>query len=138
MKKINSLLAEDKKVLEDLYNFNETRRVRLRSHILLLSDKDNSISDLMKIFSLDFDTISDLISAYNNNGVSSLYDKPRSGRPSSLSAPDVQNYILEKIAQDSRNLNLILAGLEENFKIKIVKSTLIKFIKKKVHLEKNA
>ena len=81
MKRVNILSEEEQKVLEDLYHYNKTRRVRLRSHILLLSNKGNSINDLIKIFSLDFDTVSDLISAYNNIGVSALYDKPRSGRP---------------------------------------------------------
>ena len=124
MKKVNYLSEKEQKVLEDLYHYDKKRRVRLRSHILLLSYKDHSISNLIKIFNLDFDTVSDLISAYKHLGVSALYDKTRSGRPSSLSSQDVQDYILEKIAKDSQNINLILIGLEERFNIKIAKSIL--------------
>lgn len=131
MKKVNHLSKKDQKFLNNLYHYDKKRRVRLRSHILLLSYKGISINDLIKIFNLDFDTVSDLISAYNKTGISALYDKPRSGRPASLSAQYAQDYILEKIAKDSRNINLILTGLEENFNIKIAKSTLIRFLKKK-------
>ncbi len=41
------------------------------------------------------------------------------------------------LSKDSRNLNLILEELKDNFSIEISKETLIRFINKKVYLETN-
>lgn len=136
MKRVKRLAEIEELKLTELYKSGKTTRERTRSHILLLSNKGNTIKELVDIFSLHRDTISDLITGYNSNGMSVLSDKARSGRPASLSAQGVQDYILEKIAKDSRNLNLILAALKEKFNITIVKITLIRFLKKNKYIWK--
>ena len=130
MKRVATLTDIEKEELNSLYKYGKTQRVRIRSHIILQSDKGKRVRELVDIFGFHYDTICDLITAYNKKGISGLYDLPKSGRPPAMSSEEME-FVLKMVAQDSRNLNLILSELENKFNKKISKITLIRFLKKK-------
>ena len=135
MKKVFKLTSKQRVELDDLYKTGETNRVRMRSHIVLLSDKGKSIKELCNIFNVHRDTISVTIDNYNKKGKDGLFDKIRSGRPSALTDAEEQ-FILNEVAKDSRSLKKILSKLKDKFNKTISKITLIRFLKKKVYMEK--
>ena len=134
MKKVIGLTQQQLIELEELYKNGKTSRVRRRSHLILLSHKGKSIKELCDIFELNRDTVSDTITNYNKLGINGLYDKARSGRPPALTEEE-EEFVLEEVARDSRNLKRILHLLKEKFNKTICKATLIRFLKKKVYME---
>ena len=130
MKKVKNLSKIDIKNLSQLYKTSKKRRIRERSHLILLSSKNITVKELSNIFVMCRQSVCSLIDSYNKKGELSLCDSPRSGRPSKISV-SAKKKILEMLSKDSRNLNLILEELKDNFSIEISKKTLIRFIKKK-------
>lgn len=130
MKQVKSLTDNEIEELQKLYMSGTLPRVRTRSHIILQSNKGKRVKELVDIFGFHSDTICDLITAYNKEGISGLFDLPKSGRPPALSEPEME-FVLEMVAKDSRNLNLILNELKKKFNKKISKITLTRFLKKK-------
>jgi len=58
-----------------------------------------TIKEIVKIYQVDRDTVSSWIKQWEQTGVESLYDKPRSGRPSTLTQEEkelAQHYIQEE------------------------------------------
>ena len=130
MKKVLTLTKQQQFELEYLYKNGKSNRVRRRSHLILLSDKEKTIKELCNIFELDRDTVSDTIENYNNLGTRGLYDKARSGRPYALTEQE-QEFVLREVAKDARNLKNILSKLKTKFNKEICKVTLIRFLRKK-------
>ena len=130
MKKVLKLSDQMCSELNELYENSKINRVRRRSHIILLSNKDKSIKDICSIFQIHRDTVSAMIDSYNEFGIGGLFDKYRSGRPVALT-PEEENFILKEVDKDSRSLKNILFLLEDKFQKKICKTTLIRFLKKK-------
>ena len=131
---VKKLSEKENEELLELYKHDNRKRVRERSHIILLSNKGKPVKELMSIFNLTRQVICTLINNFNKNGVAELYDDKRSGRPEKLT-DEAKKRVLEMLAKDSRNLKKILAELKNKFDIKISKKTLIRFIKKKKSLE---
>jgi transposase len=130
MKKVLTLTKQQRVELEELYKNGKSNRVRRRSHLILLSNKEKPIRELCDIFELNRDTVSDTIENYNNLGIKGLFDKARSGRPSALTEEE-EEFVLREVAKDSRNLKKILSKLKNKFNKKICKATLIRFLRKK-------
>lgn len=76
-----NLKEEDRKLLNDIWLRSSSARARNRAHALLLSDKRTDIQTLTKIFFVHRDTIGDWLHRWEIEGMSSLFDAPRSGRP---------------------------------------------------------
>lgn len=137
MKRVAALTDKEIVELNKLHKYGKTSRVRIRSHIILQSNKGKRIKELIDIFGFHSDTICDLITSYNAKGISGLFDLPKSGRPAAMTEEEMK-FVLKMVAKDSRNLNLILSKLKSKFNTVISKITLIRFLKKKVCLETDA
>jgi transposase len=67
--------------------------------VFFSSSRRITIKDVAKIYQVDRDTVASWIKKWEQNGVESLYDKPRCGRPSKLTLEEkelAQQYIKEE------------------------------------------
>ena len=77
MKRVLKLTDQECAELNELYKSGDTNRVRRRSHIVLLSNNNNSIREICNIFGIHRDTVSSTINCYNELGTEGLFDKSR-------------------------------------------------------------
>ncbi len=130
MKTVQNLLESERNILQDIYKNSTIPRLRERSHIILLSDKNYKVKELSKIFDYHRVTICSLIEAFNTQRISGLYDAPKSGCPVKITR-EIEQFVLKMVAKDSRNLKIILNEVEKKFDTSMNKLTLIRFLKKK-------
>src|SRR6266446_2395961 len=81
---VRTLTESQRHTLETLMKHDPSPRARARAHSILLSSRRVTIKEIVKIYQVDRDTVSSWIKKWEQTGVESLYDKPRSGRPSKL------------------------------------------------------
>ncbi len=126
MKKVLTIIDQQQTELEELYKNRKTNRVRRRSHLILLSGKNKFIKELHDILCVHRDTVCSTIDNFNEYGIKGI-DKYRSGRPLALTKEE-DEFVLKKVAKDSRNLKKILFKLKTKFNKLICKVTLIRFL----------
>jgi transposase len=71
----------------------------MRAHSLVLSSQGLQIKKIAEVYQVDRDTVAPWIKKWENDDVGSLYDKPRSGRPSKLTTEEknlARHYITEE------------------------------------------
>jgi transposase len=112
MKFVPSLEPAAQQQLEQLMKTSPHHRVRQRAHAILLSARGYSIDALADIFSLHRNTISEWISLWQSDQWTSLYDAPKSGRPTKLTAADEQ-ILIEAIENNPRRISDALATLKK-------------------------
>lgn len=134
MKRKIRLSAQEVITLKNFYKNGKTHRIRVRSHILLLANDGKTVCELVNIFGFTIKTIYSVINSYAKIKIASLFDKPRTGRPTALTAEE-EDLVLKMIAIDSRDLNKILSELKNKFNKVICKQTLIRFLKKYIYME---
>ena len=130
MKKVSTLTEQEVTQLRELYKNGKTPRQRARSHVILLSNNNHTVSQLVEIFGFTEKTVYSIINNYNEKKIAGLFDLPRSGRPKALTEEE-ETFVLKMVAIDSRDLNKILSELKNKFDKIICKQTLIRFLKKK-------
>ena len=131
MKKVSILTENEVTQVKELYKNGKTPRLRMRSHVILLSNDNHTVNHLVKIFGFTEKTVCSIINNYNEKKIAGLFDQPRSGRPTALTEEE-ETFVLKMVAIDSRNLNKILNELKNKFDKIICKQTLIRFLKKKI------
>lgn len=80
MKFIPALAEADQIALEAMHHQAKTHRQRQRAHAVLLSAKGFTLEQLADIFSVDRDTVSGWLDAWQDKGLDGLTDAPKSGR----------------------------------------------------------
>lgn len=110
MKHVNPLSKESIVTLQELYKNGPYHRLRQRAHILLLSDKGFSITELSHVTDLDRDTISLTLDCWEESGLGGLYDKPGRGRKPIYTEQE-QALIAEKLEQAPRQIKKIRADI---------------------------
>ena len=103
MKFAKPLTQPEITTLEQLYQYGPNHRLRQRAHIILMSHKQFTMDDIARAISLDRDTISKMITLWDSDGLSGLYDRAKSGRRPIFSEEE-QDRIIKKIELDPRNL----------------------------------
>jgi transposase len=78
-------------------------RARSRAHSLLLSAHGTTIKDIAKTSQVHRVTVSAWITPWEHHGAQSLHDKPRSGRPRTLS-PEERALALQYIKEEPHGL----------------------------------
>ena len=96
---VSELTEEEIEELKRILKEGETPRVRMRAHIILMSNKKFSIDDIANIYDADRDTVSSWITAWEDSGFEGLNDKPISGRPPILDEKEKELVI--KLAQEN-------------------------------------
>jgi transposase len=110
MKQVKRLSKESIITLQALYKYGPSHRLRQRAHILLLSDKGFSITELSYVTDLDRDTISLTLNSWEEKGLGGLYDKPGRGRKPIYTEQE-QAMIAEKLEQEPRQIKKIRADI---------------------------
>lgn len=123
------MLAEEKLTLEELYKNHPGHVPRNRAHAILLSGAGFSLKDLSAIFDICRQTASTRLRSWEEQVVCGLFDDPRSGRPSKLSAENERKAI-ELIIEFPRSLKTVLAQLSEFTQVTLSCSTLKRLCKK--------
>ena len=84
MKFVSSLTQEQEETLKNIMDTHPSRRVRMRAHCILLSNRGYTIKSISDLYDTDRDTVSSWIDSWEKYGYDGLPDKPRSGRPPKL------------------------------------------------------
>src|SRR3989475_13288645 len=78
------LTENQRHTLAEIMKHDARPRARVRAHGILLSSQGMRIKEIAKIYQVDRDTVATWIKKWEQSGIASLYDKPRSGRPPKL------------------------------------------------------
>ena len=112
-KYVSSLSEAQQSELQQLIKTSPDHRVRQRAHAIMLSGRNYSIETLADIFSVHRNTISEWIDSWQQTGVASLSDAPRSGRPPLLSQ-EQQKVLLEEIDKNPRGLTEAIRAVKKS------------------------
>jgi transposase len=104
-------------------------RARSRAHSLLLSAAGTTIKAIAKTYRVHRVTVSVWIKKWEQHGVQSLHDQPRSGRPSKLT-PDEQALAQQYIKEEPRSLKGVVERLAHKTEKRLSISTLKRLAKK--------
>ena len=85
-------------------------RARTRAHSLLLSAQGTTIKDIAKTYQVHRVTVSAWLTQWERQGVQSLHDHPRSGRPSKRTS-DAQALAKQYLTDDPRSLKGVVERL---------------------------
>ena len=108
-KLVPPLTRAQQSALEQAYRHSGSHRVRQRAQAILLSSRGYCLDQLADILSVDRDTISRWMDAWQQQGAEALADAPRSGRPPKLGA-EVEQALRQILEQPSPNLKALLTG----------------------------
>ncbi len=126
---VNPLTENQQHALQDLMRHDVTPRVRMRAHSLVLSSQGFPIKDIAKVSQVDRDTVATWIKKWEKDEVKSLYDKPRSGRPSKLTKKE-QEIARQYMIEEPRCLKRVVERLHQKTKKRLSISSLKRLAKK--------
>src|SRR6266511_707868 len=124
------LLTESQRhTLAEIMKHEAIPRARVRAHGILLSSQGRKIKEIAKIYQVDRDTVATWIKQWEQHGVASLYDKPRSGRPRKLT-PEEQDLARQYIQEEPRCLKQVIERLHQKTAKRLSISSLKRLAKK--------
>ena len=129
MRYIRHLTDEQRHTLETTMKEDRSSRARARAHGVLLSSRGTSVNDIAMIYQVDRDTVSSWLTKWESAGTESLHDKPRSGRPSTLT-PEEQEIALNYLKENPRSLKRVVDRIEQTTSKHISPSSLKRLAKK--------
>ena len=104
-------------------------RARARAHSILLSSQRLQIKEIAKVYQVDRDTVATWIKKWEKDGIESLYDKPRSGRPATLT-PEEKDLARQYITEEPRCLKQVVERLYQKTAKRLSLSSLKRLAKK--------
>ena len=122
---VQPLTDEQRALLEKTMKEDTSFRARSRAHSLLLSAEGTTIKTIAKTYQVHRVTVSAWIKKWEQHGVQSLHDQPRSGRPAKLT-PDEQALAQQYIKEEPRALK----GVVERFAHKTEKRLSLSSLKR--------
>lgn len=131
MKYVSELTADELITLECACKSHPAARVRSRANVIILSHKHYKLEEIADICRMTRQTVSAVISRWEEQGLAGLYDSPRPGKPLILT-PEDEEFIFEMVEKEPRSLNKIIAVLEDQRGKKVSKSTLKRVIKRRM------
>lgn len=137
MKYVNPLTPQDKEALTLIYQTHTNHRVRQRSQAILLSNRGYKIPDISLLLESHRDRVSAWIDRWHQEGITGLYDQPRSGRPMIYNDDDV-TYLKQALDKQPQQLGLAKADLEQFTGKKSSQGTLTRALKKALTTVGNA
>src|SRR5918999_2144446 len=126
---VHPLTAEQCNALEHTLKHDPSSRARARAHGILLSSRGTAINEIAKVYQVHRDTVASWIKTWESQGMDSLHDNPRSGRPTKLT-PAEQQAALGDLKDNPRSLKLVVDRLEQKTKKRISMSTLKRLAKR--------
>ena len=130
--RIITLLDEERISIKLLQKTSPNSVVRERCNFLLMSEKKLSMKEISRLTDVSWDTIVRFFNAWEK--AVNLEDKKKTltikkGRGAKNKLDSVKEIIPDLVRENSRNLNAVLAILEEKYQIKVCKPTLQTFLK---------
>jgi transposase len=125
---VKPLTKNELETLDQLHRNHKHHSHRVRAHIILLSHRGYSTTEIKMTHQLCRHTIAKYIHAWENFGICGLLDKPRSGRPRRLTA-EKDEKLIELINENPRSLKTVMAEFTREFGIEITLSTLKRLCK---------
>ena len=127
-----TLLEEEQILVNKLEKESPNHITRLRCNLLKLSNKKLSMKEISRLSDVKWLRIVQLFNAWEN--ANTLDEKLQTltikkGRGAKNKLDSVKEIIPDLVRENSRNLNAVLAILEEKYKIKVCKPTLQTFLK---------
>ena len=104
MRYVRELTDSELVTLEFAYKNHVSARVRTRAHIIILSSKGYPLQAIADICEITRQTVSTVINRWEESGIIGLYDRPRPGKPRSLTSDD-EDFIHDLSEQESRSVN---------------------------------
>jgi transposase len=126
---VQPLTDGQRELLEQTMHEDPSFRARSRAHSLLLSAAGTTIKAIAKTYQVHRVTVSTWIKKWEQHGVQSLQDQPRSGRPSKLT-PDEQALAQQYIKEEPRSLKGVVERLAHTTEKRLSLSTLKRLAKK--------
>lgn len=130
MRYVREVTDSELVTLEFAYKNHASARVRTRAHIIILSSKGYQLQAIADICEITRQTVSAVINRWEKSGIIGLYDRPRPGKPRSLTSDD-EDFIHDLSEQEPRSVNKIIAVLEDLRGKKVSRSTVKRVLKKK-------
>lgn len=115
---VKPLSKAEKISLEDMHKYHQLLWSRMRAHSILLSNKRYKIQDIADIYSVCRQSVSIWIKRWENEGIASLIDKQRSGRPSIISKKQ-EAHLLDAVVKNPRSLKKVISDFSRSHGIKI-------------------
>jgi transposase len=126
---VQPLTPEQRQLLENTMKDAPSFRARSRAHSLLLSAHGTPIKDIAKTYQVHRVTVAAWITHWEQHGAQSLHDKPRSGRPSTLS-PEERDIALQYIKEEPQTLTRVGKRLADTIDKRLSLSSLKRLAKK--------
>jgi transposase len=114
MKFVKPLTEEEIRTLKDCVSYHNNGRCRMRAHAILLSGKRHTINQIALIYDVDRDSVSSWLNGWDREGISCIYDAPKSGRPNKLTEEEQQK-ILAAIKENPRSIRRIIGIIHDEF-----------------------
>ena len=129
MRYVQPLTPEQRDLLDHTMRTDASFRARTRAHSLLLSAQGQTITDIAQTYQVHRVTVSSWITNWEALGVQGLYDRPRSGRPTTLNL-DEQELAKHYLKEEPRCLKTVVDRLENKTQKRISLSALKRLAKK--------
>ena len=126
---VRPLTESQRHTLAAIMKHDAIPRARARAHGILLSSQGMKIKEIAKIYQVDRDTVAPWIKQWEQRGMTSLYDKPRSGRPPKLT-PEEKDLARQYIKEDPRCLKQGVERLSQKTAKRLSISSLKRLAKK--------
>ena len=131
MRYVSEMTESELITIESAYKNHPSARVRIRAQMIILSNKDYNVQEIADICQMTRQTVSTVISRWEEFGLIGLYDKPRPGKPRALTVED-EKFIFDMVKEEPRSINKIISCLEDQRGKKVSKSTIKRVLKKKL------
>jgi transposase len=109
---VRPLTEPQRALLESTMKNDAAHRARMRAQGLVLSNEGITIKAIATIYHVDRDTVSTWIKKWEKHGEKSLYDQPRSGRPTTLNAIE-KELAKQYIQEEPRSLKNVVERLAQ-------------------------
>src|SRR2546430_12339048 len=126
---VRPLTENQRHTLAEIMKHDAIPRARVRAHGILLSAQGMRIKEIAKIYQVDRDTVATWIKKWEQSGIASLSDKPRSGRPPKLT-PEEKDLARQYIKEDPRCLKHVVERLSQKTAKRLSISSLKRLAKK--------
>ena len=128
MRFIQHLAPETTHLLQKVYQTSKHHRVRQRAPCMWLSHQGYTIKELSNIFQVDRITIYHCFDHWESRRFAGLYDRKGKGRPPLFNQAQKEQ-IRDWIKRYPKNLNKIMAFIQQEFNVSASKSTLKRVLK---------
>lgn len=128
MRFIENLSPDTTRLLQRIYQKSKNHRVRQRAQCILLSYQGYMTNELAHIFKVDRITIYNWFNEWESRHFAGLYDRKGKGRNPILSQ-DQKDQIRQWVKLHPKNLNNVIALIQEEFGLSVSKSTIKRVLK---------